>query len=156
MFNSEPVHPSPKWSPTAKMVVGLTIAGIVVGFLVYFRTIIGPLMVSVILAYLLHPVANWLKRVSHLSWRLIVTILYLLVLIIFIGMLTLSGLAIANQANNLIGVIQDFMTNDLSRIVNDLSQQDFSFGPFELDMSKFDLNALTHVVRIVDLLFPAF
>lgn len=144
--------PSPKWSSTAKTVVGLTIAGIIVGLLIYFRTIIGPLMVSVMLAYLLHPVANWLQKVTHLSWRLIVTILYLLVLVILIGILTLSGLAIANQANNLIGVIQDFMTNDLSRIVNDLSQKDFSIGPFQLDMSKFDLNTLTQ--QLVQTLEP--
>jgi predicted PurR-regulated permease PerM len=140
---TEPMHPSPKWSSTAKTVVGLTLAGIVVGLLIYLKTFIGPLMVAVILAYLLHPVANWIKKVTHLSWRLIVTILYLLVLVIVIGILTLSGLAIANQANNLIGVIQDFMTNDLSRIVNDLSQKNIVLGPFELDMSKFDLNALT-------------
>ncbi len=149
---TEPMHPSPKWSATAKTVVGLTIAGIIVGVLIYFRTIIGSLMVSVILAYLLHPVANWIKKVTHLSWRLIVTILYLLMLVILIGILTLSGLAVANQASNLIGVIQDFMTNDLSRIVNDLSQKNFSFGPFQLDMSKFDLNVLTQ--QLVQTLEP--
>jgi predicted PurR-regulated permease PerM len=143
MINSDPLLPSPKWSPTAKTVVGLTIAGIVVGLLVYFRSIIGPLMVSVILAYLLHPVADRIKKVTHMSWRLIVTILYLLVLVILIGILTLSGLAIVNQASNLVGVVQDFIANDLSNLVYDLSQQDFSLGPFELDMSKFDLNSLT-------------
>ena len=152
MTASVPVHPSPKWSPTAKTVVGLTIAGIFVGLLMYFRSIIGPLMVSVVLAYLLHPVANLIKKITHLSWRLIVTILYLLVLVILIGILTLSGLAIVNQAENLIGVIRDFITNDLSRIVNDLSQKDFSFGPFELDMSKFDLNSLTQ--QLVQTLEP--
>ena len=146
------MHPSPKWSPTAKTVVGLTIAGIFVGLLMYFRSIIGPLMVSVVLAYLLHPVANLIKKITHLSWRLIVTILYLIVLVILIGILTLSGLAIVNQAENLIGVIRDFITNDLARIVNDLSQKDFSFGPFDLDMSKFDLNSLTQ--QLVQTLEP--
>jgi len=152
MTASVPMHPSPKWSPTAKTVVGLTIAGIFVGLLMYFRSIIGPLMVSVVLAYLLHPVANLIKKITHLSWRLIVTILYLIVLVILIGILTLSGLAIVNQAENLIGVIRDFITNDLARIVNDLSQKDFSFGPFDLDMSKFDLNSLTQ--QLVQTLEP--
>jgi predicted PurR-regulated permease PerM len=113
------------------------------GFLIYFRAIIVPLIISVILAYLLHPVASWIKKVTHLSWRLIVTILYLLLLAILIGLLTLSGLAIVNQANNLIGLIRHFMTSDLSRIVNDLSQKNFSFGPFKLDMSNFNLTSLT-------------
>ena len=152
MTASEPVHPSPKWSSTAKIVVGITIAGIILGLLIYSQSIIGPLMMAVILSYMLHPVANWVKRVTHLSWRLIVTVIYLLLLVILIGILTLSGLAIANQANNLIGVIQNFMVNDLSRIVNDVSQQDFSFGPFELDMSKFDLNSLTQ--QLVQTLEP--
>jgi predicted PurR-regulated permease PerM len=152
MTDSVPVYPSPKWSPTAKTVVGLTIAGIILGTLIYFRSLIGPMMVAVILAYLLHPVADRIKKVTHISWRLIVTILYLLVLVILIGILTLSGLAIVNQSKNLIGVIQDFMTTDLSTIVNDISAQDFSIGPFELDMSKFDLNSLTQ--QLVQTLEP--
>jgi predicted PurR-regulated permease PerM len=152
MTDSVPVYPSPKWSPTAKTVVGLTIAGILLGALIYLRSLVAPLLVAVILAYLLHPVADRIKKITHVSWRLIVTIMYLLVLVILIGILTLSGLAIVNQTKNLIGVIQDFMTNDLSRIVNDLSQQDFSIGPFELDMSKFDLNSLTQ--QLVQTLEP--
>lgn len=146
MTASDPAHLSPKWSPTAKMVVGITIAGIIVGLVMYFRTIIGPLMISVMLAFLLHPVANWIKKITHLSWRLIVTIIYLLLLIILLGLLTLSGLAIANQANKLIGVIQNFITNDLSNVVSNFSQQEFSFGPFALDMSKFDLTSLSQQV----------
>jgi predicted PurR-regulated permease PerM len=152
MTDSVPVYPSPKWSPTAKTVVGLTIAGILLGALIYLRSLVAPLLVAVILAYLLHPVADRIKKITHVSWRLIVTIMYLLVLVILIGILTLSGLAIVNQTKNLIGVIQDFMTNDLSRIVNELSQQDFSIGPFELDMSKFDLNSLTQ--QLVQTLEP--
>jgi predicted PurR-regulated permease PerM len=152
MTDSVPVHPSPKWSPTAKTVFGLTIAGIILGTLIYFRSLIGPMMVAVILAYLLHPVANRIKKVTHLSWRLIVTILYLLVLVILIGILTLSGLAIVNQSKNLIVVIQDFMATDLSTLVNDISSQDLMIGPFELDMSKFDLNSLTQ--QLVQTLEP--
>jgi predicted PurR-regulated permease PerM len=79
MTDAIPVHPSPKWSPTTKTVVGLTIAGIILGLLIYFRSLIGPLLVAVMLAYLLHPVAYQIKKVTHLSWGLIVTILYLLI-----------------------------------------------------------------------------
>lgn len=153
MTASVPVQPSPKWSATAKTVVGLTIAGVLVGLLMYFRSIIGPLMVSVVLAFLLHPVANWIKKITPLSWRLIVTVLYLLVLVILIGILTLSGLALVNQAENLIEVIQDFIANDLSLIMDDLSRRNFWIGPFELDMNQFDLDALTQ--QLVQALEPA-
>jgi predicted PurR-regulated permease PerM len=44
------------------------------------------------------------------------------------------------------------MTNDLSNIANTISQQDYSIGPFELDMSKFDLNSLTQ--QLVQTLEP--
>jgi predicted PurR-regulated permease PerM len=130
----------------------LTFAGIILGALIYFKSLVGPLMMSVIMAYLLHPVADRIKKVTHMSWRLIVTIIYLLVLVALIGLLTLSGLAIVDQSKNLIAVIQDFIATDLSRIVNDLSQQDFSIGPFELDMSRFDLNSLTQ--QLVQTLEP--
>jgi predicted PurR-regulated permease PerM len=127
-------------------------AGITLGLLIYFRSLIAPLMVAVVLAYLLHPVADQIKKFTHLSWRLIVTILYLLVLVILIGIITLSGLAIIDQAKNLIGVIQDFFTYDLAKIVDNISQQDISIGPFELDMSKFDLDTLTQ--QLVQTLEP--
>jgi predicted PurR-regulated permease PerM len=154
MTNLIPLHVSPKWSPTTKIVVGLTIVGAVMGLLIYFRSIIGPLLLAVILAYLLHPLAVYLTHFTRLSWRLIVTILYLLLLFLLIGVFTLSGLVIVQQIQNLIGVVQNFIQNEFPELLNNLSQQVYEIGPFRLEMSQFDLNFLTQ--QIIQTLEPFF
>ena len=44
---------------------------------IYFRLIIGPLLLAFILAYLLQPLADRLSNVRGLSWRLSVNVIYL-------------------------------------------------------------------------------
>jgi predicted PurR-regulated permease PerM len=134
---------SPRWGSTTKTVVGLTIAGIVLGLLVYFRSMIGPVLLSVILAYLFHPVAARLCKWTRLSWRLVVTIIYLILLVMVIGTFTLSGLALVQEVQNLIVVVQDFIQTDLPKLTENLSGQVYNFGPLKLDMSQFDLNAVS-------------
>lgn len=140
MTNQLPETASPKWGSTAKIIFGLTLAGIVTAALIYFRSLIGPLLLAGIIAYLLHPVAARICAFTRLPWRPVVTVLYILLLVAVIGILTLSGLAVVNQVQNLIGTIKTFVQNDLPRIANDLSQQEYSIGPFEIDLSRFNLN----------------
>ncbi len=81
MSVEKPNPSSPKWSSTFKMVVGLTIAGLILAMLIYFRSIIGPLILAFILIYLLHPLAAFLNTHSKLSWRASVNIIYIILLI---------------------------------------------------------------------------
>ena len=57
MSVEKPNPASPKWGSTFKMVIGLIVAGLIIAMLIYFRSIIGPLILAFILVYLLHPVA---------------------------------------------------------------------------------------------------
>jgi len=63
---------SPKWGPTAKLVVGLSLVAIISALLIYFRQIIGPLLLAFILTYLLHPLVMRLSKLTRLSWRVTV------------------------------------------------------------------------------------
>jgi predicted PurR-regulated permease PerM len=116
---------------------------LVAALLVRFRGIIGPLILAFVLAYLLHPVAGKFSKFARLPWRTAVSLIYLVLIIILVVSLTFTGLAIVQQVQSLIGVVQRFFTQ-LPTIASDLSSRTYTIGPFLLDFSKFDLTALVN------------
>ena len=135
---------SPKWSSTLKTAVGITIAGLLLALLIYFRSIIGPLILAFILIYLLHPLAALLTNHTRLSWRASVNIIFVLFLILVIGSSTLTGLAALQQIQSLIKVIERFV-NDLPSLIDKLSTQIYIIGPYRIDLSQFtDLSQLSN------------
>jgi len=145
MSNADPSPPSPSWSSTTKLVIGLTFVAIFTALLVYFRTIIGPLLLAVILAYALHPLAARINRATNLNWRWSVNLIYLVLVIIVLGLLTASGFAIVQQLQSLISVVNNF-TRTLPELVAQISQQTYTFGPFEFSLKQYDLQSLTNQV----------
>jgi predicted PurR-regulated permease PerM len=127
---------SPKWSSTFKTVVGLTIAGLFMALLIYFRSIIGPLILAFILIYLLHPLAAFLNTHTRLSWRASVNVIYIILLILLITSSTLIVLAAAQQIGGLIKVIEDFV-NNLPDLIDRLSSQIILIGPYKFDLGQF-------------------
>ncbi|MDQ3004810.1 MAG: AI-2E family transporter [Chloroflexota bacterium] len=145
--------PSPRWSPATKLLVGLVIVGIVAFLLNRFGTLITPLLLIVILAYLLHPLTSAIARGLGISWRAAVNLLFLSILIILISLVTLGGVGLVQQVQSLIGVIQDFVTN-LPTYVENISTQVYQFGPFKLDMKTIDLDLNTISQQLLSFLQP--
>ena len=116
---------------------------IIAALLIQFRNIIGPVILALILAYLLHPVAGWVSRTTKLSWRASVAIVFILMVLIIGGLSTVAGLAIANQVQSLISFVQRFISNDLPQIASNLSTQTYHFGPFVIDFTQYDFTQLT-------------
>lgn len=141
----QPSPSSPKWSPLTKLAVGLTIIGMMAALLVRFRGIIGPLLVAFVLSYLLHPVASGLRQLTKLSWRASVNLIFLVVVIIFGGIVAVLGITIVQQVQSLINFVRQ-LTTDLPAIVADLSSRVYQFGPFQFDFQQYDLQALTNQV----------
>lgn len=131
---------SPKWSPTTKLLVGLTVIALVAALLIQFRTIIGPLILAFMLAYLLHPVVAWISSIPKVSWRGAVNLIYLLLVILLGTSFTLTGLAVATQLQLLIGFVQRNVTN-LPAIAADLSSRVYTIGPFVINFAQFDLQS---------------
>jgi predicted PurR-regulated permease PerM len=135
--------PSPGWSTNTKLVVGLTLVAIAVGLLIYVRGIIGPLLLAFTLSYVLHPVADWLSRSARFNWRTSVNLVFLVVFVLVGGSLTWSGLAIVQQFQILIRLVQTFVEVTLPSLAADLSTNVYFIGPFLLDLTQFDLRSLT-------------
>jgi predicted PurR-regulated permease PerM len=133
---------SPRWSPITKLLVGLVMVGIIAFLLSRFANLVTPLLIVFIISYLFHPLTSAIARGLNVSWRAAVNILYLLILVLLIGLVTLGGVGLVQQVQSLIGVIQDFVTN-LPKYVADISGQVYQIGPFILDMRRLDLNAIS-------------
>ncbi len=93
-------HPrvSPPWSSTTKLVVSLTVVAVVAGLIIQFRGIIVPLLLAFMLAYLLSPVAELMQRKLRFSWQLAVGLLYLFMLLLLLGLLTLGGVVSCSKS----------------------------------------------------------
>ena len=133
---------SPNWTSTTKLLIGLVIVGIIAFLLYRFSNLIPPLLMIFVFVYLLHPVISAISRGTGLSWKVSVNILFLVILLILGGLLTLGGVGLVGQVQSLITSVQDIFTN-LPTYVAQLSTQVFRFGPFKLDMRTLDLNALS-------------
>jgi predicted PurR-regulated permease PerM len=133
---------SPRWSSTTKLLVGLVVVGIIAFLFIRFTSLITPLLMVFILAYLLHPVATMLSYWLRVSWKAAVNILYFIILILLIGSLTLGGVGLVAQMQSLIEQVQTIVAN-LPEYIQDLSGQVFQIGPFTLDMRTLDLNEIS-------------
>lgn len=125
---------SPRWSSTTKLVVALTLVATLAGLLMRFRQVIGPLLMAFLIAYLLYPVVRFLNQRLHMPWRLASTLLFVLILVLLLGLLTLGGLAIVDQVQSLINFLQT-QVRVLPQTLESLTERPFEIGPFNFDLS---------------------
>src|SRR5215213_2178340 len=133
---------SPRWSSTTKLLVGLVVVGIIAFLFLRFTSLLTPLLMVFILAYLLHPVATMISYWLRVSWKAAVNILFFIILILLLGSLAVGGLGLVAQVQSLIQLVQTIVA-DLPKYVESLSGQVFQVGPFRLDMRTIDLNAVS-------------
>lgn len=133
---------SPRWSSTTKLLVGLVIIGIIAFLISRFQSLITPLLLIFIIAYLFHPLTAMIANGLGISWKAAVNILYIVIFISLLGLLTVGGIGLVQQVQSLISAVQAIIA-DLPSLIEDLSGQVFTIGPFELDMSTVEVQALT-------------
>jgi predicted PurR-regulated permease PerM len=132
---------SPRWTASAKLLVGLTgiaLAGLLV---VRFRALLQLLVIAGILAFLLVPIVRVLNQRARLSWRLGTHLVFLtLVLLLIVGS-TATGLALVQEAQSLVGTVQGAL-QDLPALLKTLSALVIVIGPLRIDLAQFDLASL--------------
>lgn len=138
-------HTSPSWGTNTKLVVALTVVVIVGALLVKFQFIIGPLMIALVFAYLFHPIADFFQRKLHFSWGLSVGIIYIFIIVLLLGLLTLGGVGLVQQVQSLVVILQDALKT-LPELISNISGHVYQFGPFKLDFSSLDLRDLSSQV----------
>lgn len=137
----EDLDASPKWNTSTKLIVSLTSVSIAAGLVIRFQSLLPPLIIMILLAYLFNPLAYFLSRKLHISWKSSVTLVYILAVLVLVGVLTLGGMGLAQQAQNLITVIQEGIKN-IPVIFKSISGRELNIGPFLLDLRKVDFGLL--------------
>jgi predicted PurR-regulated permease PerM len=119
---------------------------VVVGaLLVEFQSVITPLLIAFMMAYLLYPVAALLQHKAHFSWGAAVGVIYFVILILLLGALTAGGVGLVQQIQSLINILQKAITN-LPQLIEEASSRVYEFGPFKLDFRALDLSAISSQV----------
>jgi len=126
---------SPPWSGNVKLIVGITIVASVAALLIRFHTIIAPLILTFILSYLLHPLIFGVNKKTKLSWRAAVNIVFLILVIALVTSITVTGLALIQQLESLVNVV-DIFINDLPTLVTNFVTTNFYIGPYQVDFSE--------------------
>lgn len=150
--NKPSVKESPKWNWTTKLVIGLALVAIAAWVLVQFQNFLGPLISALILAYLIHPIASFLKDKIGLPWRLSVTLIYIVLVLAILGLLTWGGFALVEQVQNLIRFIENNI-DQLPNLVADITEQTYQIGPFTFSPSGFNWDEIVN--QIVGAIQPA-
>ena len=139
--NDDKILEGRDWGNTTKLVVALSLFAIVAWLVVRFQNIVGLLLFSIVLAYLLYPAAKWLRNWSRFSWRWSVSIVFLLFFVLILGLITVGGLAIIEQTQNLIGFL-DRSLRTLPDFLESLSSKPIKIGPFEYQTNFTDFDAV--------------
>ncbi|NIV36844.1 MAG: AI-2E family transporter, partial [Anaerolineae bacterium] len=79
----------------------ILLAGI---FIYATRSVVAPLVIAFLLAYLLHPLVSRLERWTRMPRLVAVLLVYLVLILLLAGATTGVGLAIAQQ---LVGIVRD-------------------------------------------------
>jgi predicted PurR-regulated permease PerM len=135
--NSKPV--SPKWGSSTKAIVAAGMLVLAAAVVIRFQNIFPPLIMALVIAYLFYPVASFLERRARMPWGLSVTLIYIVLALITIGLLVLGGFEIVVQVQSIISVVQTSL-NQLPALLNSLTLQTISFGPFTYDISSLGLD----------------
>jgi predicted PurR-regulated permease PerM len=136
---------SPSWGTNTKLVIALTIVVIIGALLVKFQFVITPLLIALVLAYLIHPIVGFIQRRLHFSWNVSVGLIYLVIITLLLGLLTLSGVELVQQVQSLVTIVQDAVTT-LPQLIASVSGKIYQLGPFKVDFSALDLKALSSQV----------
>ncbi len=126
---------SPLWGNNIKLVISIILFVVAAWVFIRFQHIMGPLLLAVVIPYLLHPLADGLRKKLKLSWRLTVNLLYLVFILVLIGLLTWGGIALVDQISSLVNFLQRSITNSPD-LLNSILAKPFSIGPFNIDLAS--------------------
>ncbi len=145
----KPTSPSPRWNSTTKLIIGLTLAAIFAVMVISFRSIVGLLLISIIWSYLIYPLAKLIGRWIKIPWRVITAIIYLLILFSPIGLLTWGGIALVEQAQNLVAFLQN-AANGIPQFIASITANPIHIGTLTIDLSKVDLaSAVNPILGVI-------
>ena len=127
---------SPRWSDATKLLVWLLLAALAGALLLRFKPMIAPLVLAVIVAYLLRPLAAALTARTRLPWPAAVALVYLGILAVLVILLTAAGIAIGQQVQGLSNAVRQIAAHDLPAQLRTWLSAPLQLGPWLIDLSR--------------------
>lgn len=144
---------SPPWGSTTKLVVALSLVALLAGLVISFRNIVGPLLLSFVLSYLLYPAADKLRKLFRISWQLSVNLIYLVAVILIISLLFWGTIILVEQIQSLITFLEGWI-GTIPAWLEQVALTHYRFGPFELNFAELDIDGL--VAELLNTIRPMF
>ncbi len=159
--HESPLHESPPWTLSIKIIVAVVVLLLTVLVIWRFNSLIAPLVLACILAYLLNPLISLAVQRLKLKRGGAVLLIYSLLLLIAIGGGVALGFVAFDQASVLMNLLPDNL-EDAAQIIQDefsvLSERTFAVGPYDIGLtnlpSGLSLQNLTQ--QAINLLRPIF
>jgi len=142
---------SPPWRPSTRLVGALILLLLIAALLFAVRNLLLPVLLGMLLAYMLAPVLNWVRRRTGLPRLAVAVLMFAVLLVVIGGAATGLGLA-ANQ--QLGGLIRDLilLSNQLPEQLEQVAEAEVVVGPWVLDLSR--INAEPLVSALASILQP--
>jgi len=135
------VPESPRWGATTKLVVTLVMLVIIAALIIRFQSLIVPILLAFVLAYLFYPIASLIDRIPRVSWRLSVSLMYLILIVIIASLLTLSGFGLVPQIQSLISLIENSI-GEIPPLLNEAVQWISQNSPVPIDINTINMDQL--------------
>lgn len=134
---------SPPWQTGTRLMFALLLVVLIAALAIRLRQIIGPLVLALLLAYLLHPLVLRVERWLRLPRSVAVLVVYGMVVLLLAGATTGAGFAITQQ---IIGLVQDLtrLAVQLPQQLRELSESTIMFGPWTVDLSTVNLEPIVN------------
>lgn len=145
-----PESTSPSWQPGTRLIAAVLLMALAAATLIRLNPLLVPLILTWLLAFVLHPLVTRLTRWTKLPRWGAVLIVYLIILLFMGGAATGAGLAVAQQLSGL--------GDDLERLslqapaqLEALLESTVTIGPWTIDLARIPLepvvNALADALR---------
>jgi predicted PurR-regulated permease PerM len=124
-----------------KLVISLTLLVILAALLIRFQALIVPLMLAFVFAYLFYPIATLLDRIPKISWRMGVSLMYILLIAMIAGLVTLGGFGLVPQIQSLISLVERSIV-EVPALLDDAVTWVNQVSPVPIDLSTINIDEI--------------
>lgn len=136
---------SPPWGWATKLIVGLLLVVGLLALVIRFKQYFILLLTAFLIAFLLHPICDFLHKKVRINWRLSVVIVYLFFASLIIWGIVAGGAQLANQVQSLVQTIINNVDN-ITAFLEKWSQQKIVLGPFQFTTPNLDFESLGELI----------
>ncbi len=132
---------SPPWQPGTRLAAGIFLFLFAILLLYLIRSLLAPLFLALLLAYILHPLILKLSKDSRFPRSAAVLVVFLGLFVILIGMMTGLGLTISQRAVQLASYLGD-LSETLPTQIETLGDLKINLGQWTIDLSQINLEPI--------------